>query len=73
MKITTAIWILVAGFMFDFLGTFMKITHQALADETLLGATVLKMAGGLLTIWLLLRHPKVREFLDNDEHRDSFK
>lgn len=57
----------------DFAGSFMKSTHQAMADETLLAGTVLKMAGGILTIWLLLRHPKVREFLDQDARKDSFK
>lgn len=73
MKIKTAIWILVAGFLLDFVGSFMKITHQALADETLLAGTVLKIGGGILAVWLLLRHPKVREFLDQDAYKDSFK
>ncbi len=73
MKITTFIWIFVAGFLLDFVGTFMKITHQALADETLLAATILKIVGGSLTVWLFLRNPKVREFLDHDAHKDSFK
>jgi len=64
MKIKFSIWILVIGYAFDFIGGWMKITHQAPADLTLTMA-VLKVIGLILLAIFFLSHPKVREFLQS--------
>lgn len=73
MKIKAALLILVFGFVIEFIGAWMKVTHQALADITLTASAFLKVIGLLSFTFLLLAHPKVKEFLNYDKFNDSFK
>ena len=73
MKIKSSIWIIAFAYIVDFIGMWMKITHQAFADFFLTLATVLKVIGVLLFAIFFLRHPKVKEFLEYDQYKDSFK
>lgn len=73
MKIKFGILILVFGYVLEFIGAWLKITHQPFADLTLAIAALLKVIGLLLFTFTLLAHPKVKEFLKYDEFSDSFK
>ena len=73
MKIKFSILIFVFGYALDFMGIWLKIIHQPLADIILAIAALLKIIGLLLFTFFLLGHPKVKEFLAYDEFRDSFK
>lgn len=73
MKIKLSIWVFVFGFIVDFIGVWMKITHQAFGDLVLAFASVLKIIGLLLLTTFLLGHPQVKEFLNYDKFKDSFK
>jgi hypothetical protein len=73
MKIKVSLLILIFGYVMDFIGAWMKITHQALADEILTLSALLKIIGMLLFTFFLLAHPKVKEFLNYDKFQDSFK
>lgn len=73
MKIKVALLILILGYALDFIGAWMKITHQAFADLTLTVSAFSKVTGLLLFTFLLLAHPKVKEFLNYDKQEDSFK
>ena len=73
MKIKISLLILVMGYALDFIGAWMKITHQALADFVLMVAMIFKVIGLLLFVFLLLAHPRVKEFLNYDQYKDSFK
>jgi glucan phosphoethanolaminetransferase (alkaline phosphatase superfamily) len=73
MRIKLSIWIVVIGFMIGLIGVWMKITHQLFADFVLGASALLKLLGVLLLAIFLLRHPKVKEFLHYDEHKDSLK
>jgi hypothetical protein len=73
MKIKTAIWIFVLGYSLDFIGAWMKITHQVFADFALGIAAILKIIGLVLLALFFFRHPKVKQFLEHDQYSDSFK
>jgi hypothetical protein len=73
MKLKISLVILVIGYALDFIGAWMKITHQAPADFVLTAAMFLKLIGLLVFVFLLLSHPKVKEFLNYDQYKDSFK
>jgi len=73
MRIKLSIWILVIGFMIGFIGAWMKITHQFFADFVLGLSALIKLLGLLFLAIFFLRHPKVKEFLNMDEYKDSFK
>lgn len=73
MKIKIALIMLAFGYVLDFVGAWMKITHQAPADFTLTIAMFLKALGVLLFVFFILSHPKVKEFLEYDKYKDSFK
>ena len=73
MKIKASVWILVFGYILDFLGSWMKIMHMALGDFVLTIGVLSKVIGMLLLVILLFRHPKIRSFLNEKEFEDSFK
>jgi hypothetical protein len=73
MKIRSAIIILALGYVLGFIGAWFKITHQAPADLTLAVSAFLKAIGVILLTVFLLAHPKIKEFLDYDKYKDSFK
>jgi len=73
MKIKAAIWIFVLGYSLDFIGAWMKITHQLFADFALAVAAILKVIGLDLLAVFFFRHPKVKQFLEHDQYSDSFK
>ena len=73
MKIKSAILTLVFGYVLDFIGAWLKITHQPFADITLTIAAFLKVIGLLAFTFMLLAHPKIKEFLEYDKLKDSFK
>jgi hypothetical protein len=73
MKIKASIWVLVFGFLLDFLGSWMKIMHLAMGDFVLTIGVLFKMVGLILLVILLFRHPKIRKFLEEKEFEDSFK
>ncbi|MCZ8023630.1 MAG: hypothetical protein O9282_13825 [Flavobacterium sp.] len=64
MKTKHALFILLIGIMFDFIGAFLKILHYPGADEILIIAIVLKIGGGILILFKLFTHPKIKEFLN---------
>ena len=63
MRIKLSIWILVIGFMFGFVGAWMKITHQVFADLVLDFSALIK----LLSLLFLLIHVEVRT--QNEEQK----
>lgn len=63
MKIKAAIWVFIVGYLFDFVGSWMKIMHQPFSDFVLTFGVLLKVLGLLLTTILVFRHPKVKSFL----------
>ncbi len=73
MKIKSGLIILAIGLVIDFIGTWLKITHQTNGDLVLTIAALLKIIGLLLFIFSLFAHPKVKEFLEYDQYTDSFK
>jgi len=73
MKIRSAIWLLVIGYSAEFIGAWMKITHQAFADFALTFSAIMKVIGLILLAVFFFRHPKVKAFLDYDQYSDSFK
>jgi len=73
MKIKTGLLILIVGYVIDFIGAWMKVTHQQFADMALGIAVLLKVTGLLLFTFFLLAHPKVKAFLNYDKFDDSFK
>jgi hypothetical protein len=73
MRIKYGLLLLVFGYIIEFVGAWMKITHQTLADLTLTASAFLKVIGLLLFTFALLAHPKVKEFLEYDKFKDSFK
>lgn len=73
MKLKLFTWIFVIGYVLDFIGSWMKLTHQALGDQALLLATLLKVCGLIGAVASLLSHPRVKEFLKYDQYNDSFK
>ncbi len=73
MKIKASIWVFIVGYLLDFIGSWMKIMHQAGGDFALTLGALLKMVGLVLIAILLLRHPKVKSFLSEGEFGDSFK
>ena len=72
MKIKFGLFIFIFGYILDFIGVWMKITHQAFGDITLAAAAIFKIVGLLLFTFMLLAHPKIKEFLEYDEFKDSF-
>ncbi len=64
MKLKHGVIILAAGYCIDFAGAWMKITHQANANETMLAATVLKIAGVIIILVKLLSHPDLRDLFN---------
>jgi len=64
MKAKYAIILLIFGYCFDFIGAFLKITHQPGADTVFLIATILKVIGALLFLYKLTNYPKIKEFLN---------
>lgn len=73
MKIKAALLILVFGYVIEFIGAWMKVTHQEFADIALGISALLKVTGLLLLTFFLLAHPKVKAFLNYDNFEDSFK
>ncbi|MBC7851432.1 MAG: hypothetical protein H7Y31_16940 [Chitinophagaceae bacterium] len=63
MKIKACIWLFVFGFVIDFVGAWMKVTHQPLGDVTIAIAVLFKTVGILGLTVFLLAHPKVKAFL----------
>lgn len=64
---------LTIGYAIEFIGAWMKITHQAPADLTLTLSAFLKVIGLLLFTFFMLAHPKVKAFLNYNKFDDSFK
>ena len=64
MKTKHAIIIFVFGLCFDFVGALFKILHHSNADTLLIVGTIFKVLGGLLFLYKLLTHPKIKEFLN---------
>lgn len=64
MKTKHAIIIFAVGLCLDFVGALFKILHYSNADTLLIIGTILKVSGGLLFLYKLLTHPKIKEFLN---------
>jgi len=64
MKVKHAITFLVLGFCFDFIGALFKIMHHAHGDTLFIIATVLKVFGGLLLLYKILTHPKIKDLMN---------
>ncbi len=65
MKAKYALILFAFGMCSDFVGALFKIQHWAGADKLLLTGMTLKIVGGLTLLYKLLRHPRVREFLNS--------
>lgn len=64
MKTRHAIALYVLGLCLNYVGALIKILHLPGANEILVAATILQVLGGLLIIYKLWTHPKLKEFLD---------
>lgn len=64
MKAKHAVLLFVLGLCLDFVGALFKILHWPYADVLLIAGMTLKVVGALLFAYKLLRHPKVKEFLN---------
>ncbi|MCX6313563.1 MAG: hypothetical protein NTX08_02365 [Sphingobacteriales bacterium] len=64
MKLKYGIIILALGICMDFAGAWMKLTHQANADQVFLFSTVLKIVAMLFIVIKLVTHPKLRDFMN---------
>lgn len=64
VKAKYALILFVFGLCADFMGATLKIMHWAAADALLLTGMTLKVAGVLIFLYKLLRHPRVKEFLN---------
>ena len=64
MKARHAITLLVLGYCVDFVGALQKILHSPNADLILTAGMALKVAGGLLLLYKLLRYGPLRDFMD---------
>ena len=73
MKIRFSIVIIVIGYVLDFAGAWMKITHQAMADAVLTISMFTKSIGLILFVIFMLAHPKVKQFLNYREYDDAFR
>jgi hypothetical protein len=65
MKIKHSITFLVFGYCLDFIGGLLKILHHQYSDLTLIVATILKVIGGLLLLYKLLNHPKLKDIFNS--------
>ncbi|HLP19493.1 MAG TPA: hypothetical protein VK174_04300 [Chitinophagales bacterium] len=65
MKTKYAIVIFVAGFCIDFIGALLKIMHWPGANALLIIGMILKVAGGILFLYKLLRYKELKNFLDS--------
>ncbi|MFN0035496.1 MAG: hypothetical protein ACKVUS_10525 [Saprospiraceae bacterium] len=64
MKLKYALLIFLAGFILIVLGMLFKLESWEFASELLIAGLILKFIGGILLIYKLLTHPKVKEFLN---------
>lgn len=64
MKTKHAITILVFGYCLDFIAMLSKILHTPWANLLFIFSTILKVFGGLLLLYKILNHPKIKNFLD---------
>ncbi|MFD1470532.1 hypothetical protein ACFQ48_20060 [Hymenobacter caeli] len=65
MKAKYSLVLFALGLGFDFVGALFKVMHWAGADLLLVAGLTFKIVGGLLFLYKLLRHPRVREFLNS--------
>ncbi len=65
MKLKYALLIFLAAFIFVFLGALFKLESWAYASELLIVGLALKFIGGVLVLYKLLTHPKIKEFLNH--------
>jgi hypothetical protein len=65
MKTKHTIILLVFGCCLDFPGGLFKIMHRQGADTILTVAAILKIAGGLLSLYKLVTYPKWKDFLNS--------
>ena len=64
MKVKHAIVILILGYCLDFIAALFKILHYSCADYLFIMSTFFKVFGGLLFIYKILTHPKVKDFMN---------
>jgi hypothetical protein len=64
MKAKHILLILAAGILIGLVGAIFKIQHWPGALTMLIVATTLQVISGLLLLYKLLTHPKVKEFLN---------
>ncbi len=64
MKTKYAIIILALGFLIDVIATPFKLMHWSYANEMILLRTLLVFVGGILLLYKLLTHPKLKDFLN---------
>lgn len=64
MKLKYWIIIMAFGFVFGFLGAWMKVLHKAYADHMLTLAMVVKVVCSLVIAFKLVKHPRLKEFLN---------
>lgn len=65
MKVKHTIIIFVIGLCFDLGGGLFKILYYQYADKLLILGMILKVAGLLLFLTKLIKHPKIKEFLNS--------
>jgi hypothetical protein len=65
MKMKHALLIFLSGFIVTALGALFKLESWEYASELLIVGLSLKFTGGILMLYKLLTHPKVKEFLNH--------
>jgi len=64
MKTKHALIIFILGLALSFIGALFKLMHWPFASILLIVSIFLEIAGGILFLYKLLTHPKVKEFLN---------
>lgn len=64
MKLKHALILLGIAYCFEFIGAWMKLTHQRLADSALLITTIMKVVAVIIIVIKIVTHPKLKEFLN---------
>lgn len=61
MKLKHGIIFLAGGYILDFIGGWMKITHQLYANETIFVAAIFKSIGVVVIAIRILRNPRFKD------------
>ncbi len=64
MKLKHGIILLAVGYCFDFVGTWMKITHQLYADQLIGLATLLKVIAVIIIGIKLIKNPRLKDLIN---------